>query len=389
MSNASQHTVRSSQADASDEMSVSHALQRYSVKGEDATRSCTIELSGGRTVQFYGVFDGHGGHLASHYCAEHMPQLVATAYAKAKGSSHVERLEAALHSAFVEADRVFATMHARGDGTTATCIIIDAARITVANVGDSEAHLYTPPSGAVQLTADHRVERRDAKEEQRIFKAGAQIGRVRGASGKPTGPERLYPGGLMVTRSIGDHDSTKACIPDPYIKTVPVPKEGGTILVGSDGVWDFIRPDEAARLAITSRKPKCGASWLAKSVLRAVMSTNVGVDDASCIAIELGGEFEPEAPAKPTLSSTWRRRPSSASSGSQRSISGGWSNRRGSTKELETATPNQSSSESEDGSTHNPKRFSTEHVLPVPKLEKQPTPKVGFSFFGRRRAAVA
>ncbi|KAJ1624571.1 phosphatase 2C-like domain-containing protein, partial [Pavlovales sp. CCMP2436] len=123
-------------------------------------------------------------------------------------------------------------------GTTSTCVIVDGDEVTTANVGDSTAILYAQDETII-LSADHRVERRTPAEHDRLMKAGAAIGRIRGRNGLPVGPERIYPGG----------DSTAAAIPLPEVRTITLPASGGMIVIASDGVWDFVSQTHIEKLA--------------------------------------------------------------------------------------------------------------------------------------------
>mmetsp|Transcript_14058 Transcript_14058/g.35803 ORF Transcript_14058/g.35803 Transcript_14058/m.35803 type:complete len:296 (+) Transcript_14058:41-928(+) len=245
-----------------------HAKADYTVKGEDTSRTCSIELEPDVIVRFYGVFDGHGGPLAGRFCAEHLPSLIASHYAAAPGASRAERIRNACKSAYVACDELFRSASpTRGDGATATCVIVDGDEVTIANVGDSEAVLYLAGESRI-LSADHRVGRRTPAEHTRLMDAGAAIGRIRGRNGQPVGPERVYPGGLSVTRSIGDSDSTAAAIPDPDVSTITLPASGGMIVIASDGMRDFVSRTLTEKLAQQSRKPRSGAAWLARADAR-------------------------------------------------------------------------------------------------------------------------
>jgi len=263
-----------------------HARAEFVVKGEDTSRSCTIELEPGAVVHFFGVFDGHGGPRAARYCCEHLPMLIAKHYATAPGASRAGRIRAACNSAFLETDELFRIASPTcGDGTTATCVIVDGDEVTTANVGDSTAILYAQ-DGTIILSADHRVERRTPTEHDRLMKAGAAIGRIKGRNGLPVGPERIYPGGLGVSRSIGDRDSTPAAIPLPEVRTITLPASGGMIVIASDGVWDFVSKTHIEKLAQQSHKPRSGAAWLANAILRATTKTNLEIDDATILCVD-------------------------------------------------------------------------------------------------------
>lgn len=268
-------------------MRFEHALSRVFVKAEDASRACAIELPDGVVVQFYAIFDGHGGDRAAHYCAEHLPGLIATLYGEAAAGSRSLRLQAACKAAFVALDEQVREVGPSADGTTATCVIIDGEEVIVANVGDSAAVLFLPGEEPIYLSTDHRVSRRSPAEHSRLTEAGAQVGRILGCHGGPVGPERIFPGGLAISRSIGDGDSTAAAIAVPDVRTVTCPT-GGMIVLASDGVWDFVREAHVERLAAASRKPKRGAGWLCSALMRAASQSNHAIDDATLLCIELG-----------------------------------------------------------------------------------------------------
>lgn len=54
------------------------------------------------------------------------------------------------------------------------------------------------------------------------------------------GPLRIWPGGLCVSRSIGDKDVGPNIIATPHVRQVLVPEWGCRLIMASDGVWDCI-----------------------------------------------------------------------------------------------------------------------------------------------------
>ncbi len=69
-------------------------------------------------------------------------------------------------------------------------------------------------------------------------------------------PWRVKPGGLTISRSIGDADSKLkekggaggVVVPDPDIYSMHLDQEVDFLLLGSDGVFDFVTPQEAVKL---------------------------------------------------------------------------------------------------------------------------------------------
>jgi serine/threonine protein phosphatase PrpC len=110
-------------------------------------------------------------------------------------------------------------------GTTVTVAIVTGWLLTVANAGDSMAILDTP-TGIKEMITSHRIQE-GMPEHDRLRAAGAQVARMalhgRGPA-KPeergVGPLRLWPGGLCVSRSVGDLDAGALVVPVPHIKQV-------------------------------------------------------------------------------------------------------------------------------------------------------------------------
>lgn len=106
-----------------------------------------------------------------------------------------------------------------------TVAVATGALLTVANVGDSNAFL---DNGAeiMPLTAEHRVQSHRG-ERERLKAGNAYIAPIScyldgpaapGASGQ--GPLRHWPGGLCVSRAIGDFDAGPLILAWPSIKQV-------------------------------------------------------------------------------------------------------------------------------------------------------------------------
>lgn len=116
-------------------------------------------------------------------------------------------------------------------GTTVTCLLVVGQLLTIANIGDSEAWMDTG-STPVCLIHSHRLQENKA-ERERLKAANVEIaqlgfhlqGPARGSE-IGVGPVRLWPGGLCVSRSVGDLDSGAEVLPLPHIKQVRLPNEG-------------------------------------------------------------------------------------------------------------------------------------------------------------------
>jgi serine/threonine protein phosphatase PrpC len=101
-----------------------------------------------------------------------------------------------------------------------TFVIIDGLVITVASVGDSRCVLEAEGS-IYHLSSDHRF---DASKEEvdRVTESGGDVGRLNVVGGAEIGPLRCWPGGLCLSRSIGDQDVGQFIVPVPLVKQVKV-----------------------------------------------------------------------------------------------------------------------------------------------------------------------
>jgi len=118
-----------------------------------------------------------------------------------------------------------AILRYRHAGSTVTIVLITGRLLTAANVGDSAAVLDTGCS-LLELTDSHRIQDH-VKEKARLLAAGcnlAQLGFHLQGPARPkepgVGPLRIWPGGLCVSRSIGDSDAGPEIVPLPHVKQV-------------------------------------------------------------------------------------------------------------------------------------------------------------------------
>ncbi|KAF3607691.1 hypothetical protein DY000_02044790 [Brassica cretica] len=116
----------------------------------------------------------------------------------------LQALPSALVAGFVKTDIEF-QHKGETSGTTVTFVIIDGWIITVGSVGDSRCILDTQGGVVSLLTVDHRLEE-NVEDRERITASGGEVGRLNVFGGNAVGPLRCWPGGLRLSRSIGDTD---------------------------------------------------------------------------------------------------------------------------------------------------------------------------------------
>ncbi|KAB2040750.1 hypothetical protein ES319_D02G104700v1 [Gossypium barbadense] len=222
----------------------------------------------------------------------------------------VAALPRALVSGFVKTDKDFHKI-GKKSGTTVTFVIIEGWVITIASVGDSECIFDSANGGMYYLSADHRLDCNE-EERERITASGGDIGRLNAGCGTEIGPLRCWPGGLCLSRSIGDRDVGEFIVPVPYIKQIKMSTAGGRLIISSDGVWDALSA-EAALDCCRGMPPEAAAAQIVKEALQA----NGLRDDTTCIVIDILPQEKPAAPSPPPkkpvkylLMSLFRKKPS-------------------------------------------------------------------------------
>jgi serine/threonine protein phosphatase PrpC len=97
------------------------------------------------------------------------------------------------------------------------------------------------------------------------------------------GPLRIWPGGLCVSRSIGDIDVGRVVIAAPHIRQVLVPSWGCRVVICSDGVWDTLST-RSVLSAVQGRT--CGSACHA--VVQKCLRVKQGalLDDTTCCVVD-------------------------------------------------------------------------------------------------------
>uniref|UniRef100_A0A7S4FBY0 PPM-type phosphatase domain-containing protein n=1 Tax=Chrysotila carterae TaxID=13221 RepID=A0A7S4FBY0_CHRCT len=277
--------------------------QRVS-KGTDrcTVRRCTI---GGERIQLSLLLDGHGGTEAADHCKL---MLLDSFILACDGDPSVASMKSACSSAFQTAHRQVRTMQGSTSGCTAVLVVINEDRwaCVCANVGDSNAMLVrdtqdSKPTPQFQMLCENHRLSDNLAEQQRIIAAGYNVGRAvnKGDRGKPKGPLRAYPGGLIFSRAIGNADCADWLLAEPHVSvTLLQPESKCLVVVASNGVWDVLDPALAAVLA---RRAKDVHTVAAALVQRATNDRNpyytsewnVPLDDTTAIALSIGPSARP------------------------------------------------------------------------------------------------
>lgn len=185
---------------------------------------------------------------------------------------------------------------AKTAGSTLSVVVLNATRaeLTMLQCGDSLARLIPRRAAAQSLCEDHRLESSEA-ERARVGALGGRIERAVDTCGRPFGPLRLWPSGVIQARTIGDQDVGRYIEPMPFARTYRLPAaESCAVVVATDGVWDALYPTAVDGIIRSSMMclPEDAAKLLINSSLtqRHAYSNDgdrIPKDDASCIVIRI------------------------------------------------------------------------------------------------------
>ena len=234
---------------------------------------------------FAAVYDGHNGAACVDFCLTHMrptfERLMREPANYAASHSHGKHAAATTLSIAASSSSTTATRNRRRtceealsetfrlvdeawgakgklSGATATVAAVDGDFLIVANVGDSLAMAQTL-GGLVTMTVDHRADN-NAAEAARCARAGHRV-----ATLPMGGPLRVWPGGLMMTRAIGDIDVGAVILAEPETRRIRIPHaEGGLrLFLACDGLWDTISFSAAARRTSSKTVEKAAKALVA------------------------------------------------------------------------------------------------------------------------------
>ncbi|CAI5929594.1 unnamed protein product [Closterium sp. NIES-64] len=283
----------------------------HKVKGSERPvmedRVATV-VEGEKSPSFFAVFDGHGGAAV----AEFLEKELWPAYKKAietalsKGTS----LERATLRAYEEVDKrtlappkgFFGMMMERGMGgpkcgaCANTAVILPqpdgSYQLVAANVGDS--HTYLSRAGEpVKLSEDHKpnIEAERMRIERKNPTPGQPLVRMAGG-------EWRVGGLLALSRAFGDvylkdwSDGTRdgarggfGLTAEPYVTVLTLAPGDDWLIMGSDGLWDAVKSQEAVDLC---RKQGPDAQLDAVAAELIGMAQKRGsTDDISAVVVRL------------------------------------------------------------------------------------------------------
>ncbi|EEB08727.1 protein phosphatase 2C Ptc3 [Schizosaccharomyces japonicus yFS275] len=261
------------------------SMQGWRISMEDAhsvalhMKNKTVE----EAIDFFAVYDGHGGDKVANWCGEHLPKLLEQSEDFQKGD-----FEAALKQTFVEADKTILEderFHTDPSGCTATVILRVGRKLYCANAGDSRTVLGAR-GVAKPLSVDHKPS--NDEEKARICAAGGRVdfGRVNG--------------NLALSRAIGDFEFKSSDLPPEKQIVTAVPDvvcheltdDDEFVILACDGIWDCKTSQqvvEFVRRGITAHLPlqKIAENLMDCCVATDAETTGLGCDNMTVCIVGL------------------------------------------------------------------------------------------------------
>jgi len=212
---------------------------------------------------FFGIFDGHSGAEAAHWCAQTLHK-------------YIENLDVlnqeTIAAAMIKADKDFLESGINVmNGTTAVFAITqiqeDGWKIVVANLGDSRCIIGNYSNDLARcMTTDHKP--MDEGESKRVVEAGGFVAQKR------------VDGLLAVSRSIGDgtYKNIEGLAPEKQ-KVIPIPDvtetlltEDNYIFICCDGIFETFNNEEAIKFIYEKSKTETDICLILSDLLTAVLN---------------------------------------------------------------------------------------------------------------------
>jgi serine/threonine protein phosphatase PrpC len=186
-------------------------------------------------INFFAVFDGHGGKIVSKYLKEYLPSY----FIKKTNKNIFSKTETSIkyfNKIYNAIQNKLMIKHPRAiqySGSTA-CVCIEYKdklknKLWILNVGDSRIIKCNKSNIAIQLSQDHKPN--SPEERLRIEKLGGEI--------KFDGSDWRIKD-LSLSRAFGDIDCTPYVTHLPEVYSYNIDKGDKFIILACDGLWDVL-----------------------------------------------------------------------------------------------------------------------------------------------------
>ena len=233
------------------------------------------EVCGIKNYNIYSIMDGHGsnGHLVSNFIKQKIilyfndisfyfkkiknkpkdivfPENILELIKKKLTKNNYQKLKEFFKAIDESLSSIEVSFDSNFSGSTCILIFQLGSCIISCNIGDSRALLIKDNKDIIELSKDHKPD--NEEEKKRIIDMGGIVSQCNDLydDGKVGGPFRVwmkgcdYPG-LAMSRSIGDKIAHSiGVINEPEIKEFNIKDDDKFIIMGSDGVWQFLNNND-------------------------------------------------------------------------------------------------------------------------------------------------
>lgn len=254
----------------------SSAVTKACSKNKDRAGWCEV-LIGGEQCHFGMVAEALATVESADWVHANIFKMITTL---AKDDPSAESLLRAGQRAFALAHDKATQLASSGvrSGCSLTVCVVNRVRneLTTLSVGVTAA-VFVGRDHVKQLTDDHRITT-NTNEQERLRRLGRDtvyLAHQKDAYGRPAGLLRAWPGGYVCARALGDCGA-------PFMSAIPsysttkLSKQGGDVLICSDGVWN-----EMLVSGVASAARSCPtANTVARCVVDTAASAHMTYDQA-------------------------------------------------------------------------------------------------------------
>lgn len=190
-------------------------------------------------VNYYGIYDGHGGKFVSKFLSDNLPDLfIAKKVVYPLDITYVNKMYDKVQSI------LFTKYEKDATACGSTCLVVCHFKengqdfINVMNTGDSRCVMCRNNIG-IALTRDHKPDWPD--ETNRITKLGGTIR-------KDGCVYRIND--LSVSRAFGDKESRKYILHRPDLYKYTITNKDKFIIIACDGLWDVLSCQDAVNFVL-------------------------------------------------------------------------------------------------------------------------------------------
>lgn len=224
--------------------------QTNTMQGRRPYNEDEVDIVINNKVNYFGLFDGHGGNDVSKYLKKHLKNYFIGEEIKAEiGKS--KSCDKYISKVFDFVQNKLTDYHLPSKATGSTALLSmfytcnSHKMVKVINLGDCRAVACNLDNIAIPLTKDHKPTSYD--EFKRITQMGGKILHEKNDDPRING--------LAVSRSFGDLDSK------PHVSHSPEMYDYDTrkfkfVIMGCDGIWDVMSNQDAVDLVLSEMEIK-------------------------------------------------------------------------------------------------------------------------------------